>query len=216
MEHYGEAMEYAGIATDSAGTAVEKYDAWLQGIEGKLNSLKTTFQTLAMAILDSELITGTIEFITWLLEALTWLVDKLGGLNTVLYITAGLILTIKLDSIVSIVMKLIGLIPSLITMIITFSTTLKTAWGHGLTLGSTLSAAFNSIGISASAAQIAVGAFVAVLGIALVAINSFRQAQDEAIRTSISTSQAYLSEAQAAKEDAKNAFHCCNRHTCRN
>ena len=202
MEHYGEAMEYAEIATDSAGTAVEKYDAWLEGIEGKLNSLKTTFQTLAMAILDSELITGTIEFITWLLEALTWLVDKLGGLNTVLYITAGLILTIKLDSIVSIVMKLIGLIPSLITMIITFSTTLKTAWGHGLTLGSTLSAAFNSIGISASAAQIAVGAFVAVLGIALVAINSFRQAQDEAIRTSISTSQAYLSEAQAAKEDA--------------
>ena len=201
MEHYGEAMEYAEIATDSAGTAVEKFDAWVEGIDGKLNTLKTTFQELAMSILDSELITGAIEFITWLLEALTWLVDKLGGLNTVLYITAALILTIKLDSIVSIVMKLIGLIPSLITMIITFSTTLKTAWGHGLTLGNTLSAAFNSIGISASAAQIAVGAFVAVLGIALMAINSFKQAQDEAIRTSISTSQAYLSEAQAAKED---------------
>lgn len=202
MENYGTAIKYAETAAGSAGTAMEKFGAYTESIEGKMNSLKAAFEEFSMTFLDSELVTGVIEFLTWLLEALDTLVGALGGLNTVLYITAGLILTIKLDSIVSIVMKLIGLIPSLITMIITFSTTLKTAWGHGLTLGSTLSAAFNSIGISASAAQIAVGAFVAVLGIALVAINSFRQAQDEAIRTSISTSQAYLSEAQAAKEDA--------------
>ena len=202
MENYGTAIQYAETAAGSAGTAMEKFGAYTESIEGKMNSLKAAFEEFSMTFLDSELVTGVIEFLTWLLEALDTLVGALGGLNTVLYITAGLILTIKLDSIVSIVMKLIGLIPSLITMIITFSTTLKTAWGHGLTLGSTLSAAFNSIGISASAAQIAVGAFVAVLGIALVAINSFRQAQDEAIRTSISTSQAYLSEAQAAKEDA--------------
>lgn len=202
MENYGTALGYAETAASSAGTAVEKFGAYTESVEGKLNSLKAAFEEFSMTFLDSELVVGVVEFLTWLIEALDTLVGALGGLNTVLYITAGLILTIKLDSIVSIVMKLIGLIPSLITMIITFSTTLKTAWGHGLTLGSTLSAAFNSIGISASAAQIAVGAFVAVLGIALVAINSFRQAQDEAIRTSISTSQAYLSEAQAAKEDA--------------
>lgn len=202
MENYGTALSYAETAASSAGTAVEKFGAYTESVEGKLNSLKAAFEEFSMTFLDSELVVGVVEFLTWLIEALDTLVGALGGLNTVLYITAGLILTIKLDSIVSIVMKLIGLIPSLITMIITFSTTLKTAWGHGLTLGSTLSAAFNSIGISASAAQIAVGAFVAVLGIALVAINSFRQAQDEAIRTSISTSQAYLSEAQAAKEDA--------------
>lgn len=202
MENYETALGYAETAASSAGTAVEKFGAYTESVEGKLNSLKAAFEEFSMTFLDSELVVGVVEFLTWLIEALDTLVGALGGLNTVLYITAGLILTIKLDSIVSIVMKLIGLIPSLITMIITFSTTLKTAWGHGLTLGSTLSAAFNSIGISASAAQIAVGAFVAVLGIALVAINSFRQAQDEAIRTSISTSQAYLSEAQAAKEDA--------------
>ena len=202
MENYGNAIKYSETAAKSAGTAMEKYGAYTESIEGKLNSLKASFEEFSMSFLSSELVVGVVEFLTWLIGALDTLINSLGGLNTVLYITAGLILTIKLDSIVSIVMKLIGLIPSLITMIITFSTTLKTAWGHGLTLGSTLSAAFNSIGISASAAQIAVGAFVAVLGIALVAINSFRQAQDEAIRTSISTSQAYLSEAQAAKEDA--------------
>lgn len=203
MEHYGEAMEYAEIATDSAGTAVEKYNAWLEGIEGKLNSLKTAFQTLAMTVLDSELITKAASFLTWLLEALTWIVDKLGGLNTVLYITAGLVLTIKLDSIVAIVMKLIGLIPSLISLIVTFTTTLKAAWGHGLTLGSTLSAAFNSIGISASAAQIAVGAFVAVLGIALIAVNAYNSAVQESINNSLNAANAANSEGKEYLDTAK-------------
>lgn len=202
MENYGTALSYAETAASSAGTAVEKFGAYTESVEGKLNSLKAAFEEFSMTFLDSELVVGVVEFLTWLIEALDTLVGALGGLNTVLYITAGLILTIKLDSIVSIVMKLIGLIPSLITMIITFSTTLKTAWGHGLTLGSTLSAAFNSIGISASAAQIAVGAFVAVLGIALMIVNSMKQAQDEAVRNAISAAQGYLSEAQAAKEDA--------------
>ncbi len=202
MEHYGEAMEYAGIATDSAGTAVEKFNAWLEGIQGKLNALKTAFQTLAMDVLNSELITGTVGFLTLLVGGLNTVIKALGGLNTVLYITAGLILTIKLESIVNIVMKIIGIVPSLINMVAAFATTLKTAWRHGLTLGSSLSAAFNSIGISANAAQIAVGALIATFGIALTIINSIKQAQEEAIRAAIESANRHISEAEAAKEEA--------------
>ena len=203
MENYGNAIKYSETAAKSAGTAMEKYGAYTESIEGKLNSLKASFEEFSMSFLSSELVVGVVEFLTWLIGALDTLINSLGGLNTVLYITAGLILTIKLDSIVSIVMKLIGLIPSLITMIVTFSTTLKTAWGHGLTLGSTLSAAFNAIGISASAAQIAVGAFVAVLGIALVIVNSMKQKSQELVRQSLSSAEAYKKEAAAHEQNAE-------------
>ena len=206
MENYGKALEYTQVAAESAGTANEKYSAWLDGVEGKLNALKASFEALSMALLNSELITGVFGFGTWILDILTQIIDKIGGLNTVLYVTLGILATIKADSILSfitgIIPKTIALVTTLWSNVVELAATFVAAKASGLTMGQSISAAFNAIGVSASAAQIAVGAFVAILGIALVAINSFRQAQDEAIRTSISTSQAYLSEAQAAKEDA--------------
>ena len=203
MENYGDAIKYAQVATDSAGTSTEKFDAWLGGVDGKVNTLKASFEEFSMALLDSNLITGAVDVLTKVLNAITAIVDAIGGLNTVLYVTAGLILTIKLNSVINIITNILGVIPSLIAGIKTFSGTLKTAWGHGMTLGSTLSAAFDSIGISASAAQLAVGAFVAVLGISIAVFNKYRQSQEESIQSSVNSAQAYVEEAKSAKEDAE-------------
>ena len=203
MENYGNAIKYSETAANAAGTALEKYSAYTDSIDGKLNSLKASFEEFSVNFLNSELVVGVVEFLTWLIEALDTLIGSIGGLNTVLYITAALILTIKLDSIVSIIMKIIGLIPALITLITTFTTTLRSAWSAGLTLGSTLSASFNAIGVSASAAQIAVGAFAAVLGICLIAINAYNQGVQESINNSLTAANAANTEGKEYLETAK-------------
>lgn len=202
MEHYGEAMEYAEIATGSAGTAVEKYNAWLEGIEGKLNTLKTTFQELAMAILDSELITGVFDFVTWLLEALTGLVDIIGGLNTVLYATVAIVAILKADAIITFIMSIGTAITKVIGFITSFIASIKIAKAEGISAGQFISNAFHQITAGASTAQLAVAAFVAVISALLIAVNLIKQSQDKALQTAMSSAQGYLSEAQAAKEDA--------------
>lgn len=201
MEHYSEAVEYAEVATDSAGTATEKYNSWLEGIEGKLNTLKTTFQELAMAVLDSDLITGVADFMTWLLEALTWLVDKIGGLNTVLYATVSLIAIINADSIITFITGIGTAITKLIGFISSLISSMKIAKAQGITTGQFISNAFQQITAGASTAQLAVAAFVAVISALLITVNLIKQEQEKAIQRSLSSAQAYLSEAEAANND---------------
>lgn len=203
MENYGDAIKYSETAANAAGTALEKYSAYTDSIDGKMNSLKASFEEFSVNFLNSELVVGVVEFLTWLIETLDVLINSIGGLNTVLYVAAALILTIKLDSIVSIIMKIIGLIPALIALITTFTTTLRSAWSAGLTLGSSLSASFNAIGVSASAAQIAVGAFAAVLGICLIAINAYNQGIQESINNSLTAANAANAEGKEYLETAK-------------
>ena len=70
MENYETAMNYATVATESAGTAMEKYEVYAESVEGKMNSLKATFEELSTTILSSDwLITG-IEVLSGLLTVL--------------------------------------------------------------------------------------------------------------------------------------------------
>lgn len=70
MENYETAMNYATVATESAGTAMEKYEVYANSVEGKMNSLKATFEELSTTILSSDwLITG-IELLSGLLTVL--------------------------------------------------------------------------------------------------------------------------------------------------
>lgn len=206
MSNYGTAMGYAAAATEAGGTAVEKFGAYTEGVEGKMNSLKASFEALSMAVINSELITGAVGFISWILDALTWVIDKIGGLNTILYLTLGILATIKADSIFSfitgVIPKIIGLVTTLWSNVATLAATFVAAKASGMTMGQSVSAAFKAIGVSASTAQVAVGAFVAVLGICLIAVNSYNQAVRESINNSLSAANAANTE---GKEYLKNA-----------
>lgn len=202
MENYGSALKYAETAANSAGTANEKYGAWLEGIDGKLNALKATFEELSMSVLNSELITDTFEFITWLLEALSGLVDAIGGLNTILYTTVAIFAILKSDAIITFIMSIGTAITKVIGFITSFIASIKIAKAEGISAGQFISNAFHQITAGASTAQLAVAAFVAVISVLVITINAIKQAQDKALQTAISSAQSYLSEAQAAKEDA--------------
>lgn len=79
-----EAMEAASNAEGSALTELSKYQ---ESIEGHMVALKTAFQELSSAVIDSDLVKTVIDIGRYILEFLTGvvdLIDKLGGLKTVL------------------------------------------------------------------------------------------------------------------------------------
>ena len=203
MENYGSALKYAETAANSAGTANEKYSAWLEGIEGKLNSLKAAFEELSMSILNSELVTGAIEFITWLLEALTSLVDAIGGLNTVLYVTVSLFAILKADSIVTFIMSIGAAITKLIGFITSLIASIKIAKAEGVTMGQFLKNAFYQITAGATTAQVAVAAFVAIISVALIAVTTYNSAIQESINNSLNAANAANAEGKEYLDTAK-------------
>lgn len=202
MENYGNAIKYSETAANAAGTALEKYDAYTESIEGKINSLTAAFEEFSMTFLNSDLVVGIVEFLTWILEALDTLVGALGGLNTALYATVAIIAILKADSIVTLIMNICGAITKLIGFFPSLIASIKIAKAEGISMGQFIKNAFYQITAGASTAQLAVAAFVAVISVAIIAFNAFKQSQENKIRTALESAEATLSEAQAAKEDA--------------
>lgn len=194
MKHYDTAMQYAETSTNSAGTAMEKFSDYTEGIEAKLNSLKTAFEKLSVTFLNSELITGSVGFVTWLLEALTWLVDKIGGLNTILYATIATVTFAKSGSIAKFLTNIWTGLTNIISSI-------KIAKQEGVKMGQFISTAFHQITAGATTAQIAVNIFAAAITAVLIGYNLFTQAQDKAIQKSLSSAKSSLEAANAAKEN---------------
>ena len=88
MENYETAMKYATVATDSAGTAMEKFEVYTESVEGKMNSLKASFEELSTTILSSDwLITG-IELLGGLLNIL----DAILSFGDSFVVKAGLVI----------------------------------------------------------------------------------------------------------------------------
>jgi TP901 family phage tail tape measure protein len=57
LSNYSKALEYTAVASESAGTAQRKYqEAYLEGIESKIQSLTATWQEFSMALLDSSVV----------------------------------------------------------------------------------------------------------------------------------------------------------------
>lgn len=71
MENYETAMKYSATATNSAGTAAQKYEGYLEGIGGKLSTLKAIFEELSITVLNSEWIIGGVQVLSIILEGLT-------------------------------------------------------------------------------------------------------------------------------------------------
>ena len=85
MANYETAMKYATTATNSTGTALEKYSAYTEGINGKMKSLKVTFEELSMTFLDGDLVKFAVDILNLIvsgLNAIGQAIQYLGGLKT--------------------------------------------------------------------------------------------------------------------------------------
>lgn len=83
MRQYSKAQEYMQIADDASGTSMEKYSAYTDSLEGKLEGLKSTFESLSNTVLDSDALKGMISGGTSVLGLIDKLTNSLGVMGTV-------------------------------------------------------------------------------------------------------------------------------------
>lgn len=83
MQQYSKAQEYMRIADDASGTSMEKYSAYTDSLEGKLEGLKSTFESLSSTVLDSDALKGFLSGGTEVLGLIDKLTNSLGVMGTV-------------------------------------------------------------------------------------------------------------------------------------
>lgn len=214
LENFNVTEDVVKTAANSAGSALKENEKYLDSINGKIAEFKATFEELSMNFIDSDFVKQVIELGTGLLNVLNVLakvIDKVGGLNTVLYVTVGILATIKADAIKTfLVTTLPGAIAKVISAISTFVAGFKQlptvikAMNSQTALAvpgtSKLSVALKTLGISASTAQIAVGALMAVLTAAIIIYQAHKRAQEELRQEAITAANAAAEESNELAE----------------
>lgn len=180
-------------AADSAGSALAENAKYLDSIAGKASTFKATFEELSVTLINSEFVKQIVGFGTSLLNvlnAVAKLIESIGGLNTVLMGTAGIIAAIKLDSIIRLIsvtlpaafMKLIKPLTTVFTAVGRAPAVFKSfKSGTALAIPGTsrFSTALKALGISASAAQLAIGALTVVITAAIAIYQHHQQKLQE-------------------------------------
>lgn len=214
LENFNIAEDVVKTAANSAGSALKENEKYLDSINGKIAEFKATFEELSMNFIDSDFVKQVIELGTGLLNVLNVLakvIDKVGGLNTVLYVTVGILATIKADAIKTfLVTTLPGAIAKVTSAISTFVAGFKQlptvikAMNSQTALAvpgtSKLSVVLKTLGISASTAQIAVGALMAVLTAAIIIYQAHKRAQEELRQEAITAANAAAEESNELAE----------------
>lgn len=189
LENFTVAEEAIKTSANSAGSALAENEKYLDSINGKMAVMEASFEDLSQNFIDGDLVKNIVDLATALLNFLnsaSKVIDMIGGINNALFITIGILATIKADSIWTFISNtLVGKISSITKLVNGLATTFMTSFNTAIASGATplraLSAAFDSVTISASSAQIAVAAFVAVIAIMNMIGNSIENARQEAI-----------------------------------
>lgn len=216
LENFNIAEDVVKTAANSAGSALKENEKYLDSINGKIAEFKATFEELSMTLIDSDFVKQVVEWGTGLLNvlnALAKVIDKVGGLNTILYVTVGILATIKADAIKTfLVTTLPGAIAKVTSAVSTFVAGFKQlptvikAMNSQTALAvpgtSKLSVALKTLGISASTAQIAVAGITAAIGAILLIKDAIENARTERIEEAASTiasTEATIENADAVK-----------------
>lgn len=97
MQQWGNVEKYIQTADESSGESLEKYEAYTDSIEGKLEGLKNSAQTLSTTALDSDFFKVAINGATTFLNILTQILDVGNGIPVVLGAIGGVALFKNLD-----------------------------------------------------------------------------------------------------------------------
>lgn len=93
-------------ATNAEGVAASANEIYMDTIEGKLGTLKASFQEFSQDVLNSDLVKAGVDILTQLLNVLDKIVSTLGGLGTV---TGSLALVKNFGNIKDLISKVTGL-----------------------------------------------------------------------------------------------------------
>lgn len=124
VEQFQEAQGAMDAMANSTGTLQESYDVYLESTTAHINQFKIAFESLGQTMFDSSFLTPIIDLGTAFLEVaegVMKLINSIGGLNTILIATVGIIATMKLEAIKGFVTSTI---PSAIARLTDFAKTM--------------------------------------------------------------------------------------------
>lgn len=165
LQNWNEVDKAIQDASNSMGSAAHEQEAYLNSIEGKINSFKNAFQKLSDTILDSSLVKGVIDFGTAIVTAIQHVVDfieRLGGLKTIIIELTSVMLMLKAESIATFIVsigKFIKQIPILISKLVVWT---KATWAQftaEMSLQNALTLGVASVGIIAGIAAVTVAVY---------------------------------------------------------
>ena len=172
MENWNQVAKATATAYESMGSAQRENEKVMDSVEKKVEVLHSQFQQIIIGK------GGLQDFAKGLLDigiSMLKFVNAIGGLTPLLVTLAGVLATIKADTIVVSFQKFNEGCINLITKLSNLIPLFIEAKGQGLSFGDSLKYA----GVSASVAQIAIGAFTAVISLAIIAFKKYQQQQEE-------------------------------------
>lgn len=194
IKNYDMYAEMLDKVASAAGSADKEVGIMLTSWEAKTNQLKNTWTEFIAKTIDTSWIKG-------LVDALTWLIDGFDNLGNVILIVSGFLLAAKWNSVVATFTKIGSAVSGLVTIF-------KTA---GVS-ASSFSAVMQSLNISLSATQLAIGAATAAIGILIFTVNKIKSAQEEARQKALEAGKAAAREAEEIQtlyqtySDLKNSY----------
>lgn len=193
LENFSVAENALKTAATSAGSALSENDKYLESINGKISQFKAAFEEMSQNFIGSDFVKGVVDFGTTLIEILNGVgkvVEALGGLNTVLTTTIGIIAILKAKSLETMLLSLGKKIMGVGETIAIVGLEIKDAFAASRAAGvgrmksavNGLSAGFNTLTAAATTAQLAIAAFVAVITVINLLKNAIEDARQEAIQ----------------------------------
>lgn len=203
LSNWGDAAGAYNDAMNSANVSSAAMATYMDSIDGRVGQLKATFEELSGDLLDSNLVKTIVSILDGVLslaDGFLKVTESIIGLNNALILLTATIAIIKYQSIITFFTKLIAPIKALIALVNTFRINMLLGAEAGMTFGQRVKFAFTQSSIGAKKFQVAATAVLVAITILVTAIRQYRQAQEEAIQTSISAAQAHLQEAEEAQK----------------
>ena len=149
-------------ASNSMGSAAKEQEAYLNSIEGKIQSFKNVFQELADAIIGSDIVKGFVDIGTGILKVIKWvtqLIEKLGGLKTIILTLSSVMLIFKAQAIAGVITSIFSFIksiPTLIAKLVAWTTATWAQFTAQMSLQNALTLGVAAVGIIAGITAVTV------------------------------------------------------------
>lgn len=84
LQNWDEVERALTAANDAAGTAREENDIYMDSIQGKIDSLKASWQALSNTVVDSNILKSGLDLVNGIVDGLDAVVGKIGPIMTII------------------------------------------------------------------------------------------------------------------------------------
>ena len=194
LDNFSVAEKALEASANSAGSALKENEKVLESIQGKINVMKASFETLSNNVISSDLVKAFVDAGTGMLDLLNGIakvIDALGGLKTILLTVTSVLLVAK-GGLIAYKVQLIAV--AAVKKIITFFGSLKEGLLNVLNIIPNAIVAWKAYAAGTVSASTAMQASIPVIGLVLAAITAL-----------VGALSLYNSGADEAKQKAKDA-----------